>query len=183
VIQKLILLTIFIDDAGSGDLLFGVVIGAYNPNDDNFRYDVIDVKYFQAKLFQRKEYLNEATRIVFSLLSKMKVMDTQVIFICQGYIFDKAVNELRKRYGDDHVQKLRILGKPQEYVERAYLDELRNLGYTPLKERQKKRAKSFFHMMRWLKKNPEMLQYAKTGWPRLSKYHLFTAFFHNERRI
>lgn len=181
-ILKWVHLTIIIDDAGSGDLLFGVVIGAYNLDNDEFRYDVIDVKYFQLKLFQSKEYLNEVTRIVFSLLSRMNILNTEDIFICQGYLFEKAVNELRKQYGNNNVQTLKVIGKPQEYVELAYLDELRNLGYNPLQERQKKRAKSFFHMMRWLKKNPEMIKYAKTGWPRLSKYSLFRSILHKERR-
>jgi hypothetical protein len=99
VILKWIYLTIIIDDAGSGDLLFGVVIGAYNIDNDEFRYDVIDVKFFQSKLFQSKEYLDEATRIVFSLLSKMNILNMEDIFVCQGYIFEKAVNELRKEYG------------------------------------------------------------------------------------
>ena len=31
-------------------------------------------------------------------------------------------------------------------------------------------------MMRWLKDKPEMLKYAKTGWPRLKNYHLFEQF-------
>jgi hypothetical protein len=175
-------LTIIIDDAGSGDLLFGVVIGAYKIDTDEFRYDVIDVRYFQSKLFQRKEYLNEATRIVFSLLSKLNLKNTEDIFLCQGYIFENAVNELRKQYVDNNVQTLKVIGKPQEFVELAYLDELRNIGYTPLPERQEKRAKSFFHMVKWLKKNPNMIQYAKTGWPRLSNYPLFKALIHNERR-
>ena len=30
-------------------------------------------------------------------------------------------------------------------------------------------------MMDWLKKNPEMMKYAKTGWPRLQRYKLFKA--------
>jgi CxxC-x17-CxxC domain-containing protein len=42
-----------------------------------------------------------------------------------------------------------------------------------LVEREEKRAKNFFHMMRWLRDNPSMLIYAKTGWPRLSRYRMF----------
>jgi len=182
VILACIHLTIVIDDAGSGDLLFGVVIGAYNLDNDEFRYDVIDVKYFQLKLFQSKEYLNEATKIVFSLLNKMNILSTEDIFLCQGYLFEKAVDELRKKYVHSHIKTIKVIGKPQEYVELAYLDEIRNLGYNPLEERQDKRAKSFFHMMRWLRKNPEMIKYAKTGWPRLSKYSLFRSIIQKERR-
>jgi len=31
-------------------------------------------------------------------------------------------------------------------------------------------------MMNWLKKNPEKLIYAKTGWPRLQRYNLFRSY-------
>jgi CxxC-x17-CxxC domain-containing protein len=57
--------------------------------------------------------------------------------------------------------------------------QIRNLGYEPLEEREDKRAKSFFHMMRWLKENPDKLRYAKTGWPRLSRYRLFRSYHQN----
>jgi hypothetical protein len=40
-------LTIIVDDAGSGDLLFGVVLGAYREETDQFTYEILDVKYYQ----------------------------------------------------------------------------------------------------------------------------------------
>ena len=46
------------DDAGSGDLLFGVVIGAYRDDTQEFKYDVIDVKFFQ-QIFPKKNTLLE----------------------------------------------------------------------------------------------------------------------------
>ncbi len=98
------------------------------------------------------------------------------IHICQGCIFDVAAEELQKVYGENRVKRIRVIGETQRLVEIAYLDEIRNLGYEPLAEREEKRGKSFFHMMRWLKNNPEMLQYAKTGWPRLKNYQMFKQF-------
>jgi len=68
---------------------------------------------------------------------------------------------------------VKVTGEPQRLTETAYLDEIRNLGYEPIEEREDKRAKSFFHMLRWLQKNPDRLRYAKTGWPRLARYRLF----------
>jgi CxxC-x17-CxxC domain-containing protein len=166
-------MTITIDDAGSGDLLFGVVIGAYRDETKEFKYDLIDVKFFQPVLFGQKEYLLQSSRIVSQLVQGLKIMPEEEIQICQGYIFDEAVNDLRKAYGEDRIRRIRVVGEPQRLTEIAYLDEIRNLGYDPLEEREDRRAKSFFHMMRWLKDNPEMLRYAKTGWPRLSRYRLF----------
>jgi len=166
-------MTMTIDDAGIGDLLLGVVIGAFRNETQEFRYEILDVKYFRTQQFRRKEYLEQASRIVSRLLDKLKIKKDEPIHICKGYIFDKAVEDLAKTYGRDRICRVKVTGEPQRLTETAYLDELRNLGYEPLEERDKKRAKSFFHMMNWLKKNPDKLKYAKTGWPRLFRYRLF----------
>lgn len=165
-------MTLVIDDAGSGDLLFGVVIGIYREETDEFKYDLIDVKFYQDP-FCSKEYLQEASRVTSRLVEKLKVKPDEEIHVCQGCIFDVAVVDLQKVYGEDRVCRVKVTGEAQRLVEIAYLDEIRNLGYEPLAEREEKRAKSFFHMMRWLKAHPDMLRYAKTGWPRLKRYRLF----------
>jgi CxxC-x17-CxxC domain-containing protein len=165
--------TITVDDAGSGDLLFGVVIGAYRDETQEFCYDVIDVKFFQQGLFRKKEYLTQTAKIVCQLLNRLQLKPEEEINLCQGYIFDEAVEELRKAHGEERVHRIKVTGEPQRLVEIAYLDEIRNLGYEPLAERDEKRAKNFFHMMRWLKENPNMLEYAKTGWPKLARYRMF----------
>ncbi len=168
-------MTLIVDDAGSGDLLFGVIVGAYREETGEFKYDLIDVRFYQ-DIFREKEYLQESSRVVSKLVSKFNLKADEAVHICQGCIFDVAAEELRKVYGEDRVCRIKVTGEAQRLVEIAYLDEIRNLGYEPLAEREEKRGKSFFHMMRWLKDNPEMLRYAKTGWPRLKNYHLFKKF-------
>jgi hypothetical protein len=175
-------LTIIVDDAGMGDLLYGVVIAAYRSETREFRYEVIDVKYFRHPTFKTKQYLKEASTIVSHLLDKLKLQPDEPINICQGYIFDEAVKNLQKAYGETRIKRGQVLGEPQRLTETAYLDELRNLGYQPVQERDSKRAKSFFHMMNWLQKHPDKLIYAKTGWPRLNKYRLFNPRLHSHRR-
>jgi len=166
-------MAIIIDDAGMGDLLFGVVIAAFRDSTHEFKYGVIDVKYFQARFFSRKAYLNQCSKIVSKLLAEMKLKSDEEIHVCRGYIFDEAIEKLKQKYGEDRIRRIKVTGEAQDLAETAYLDELRNLGYEPLEERENKRAKSFFHMMDWLKKNPSMLKYAKTGWPRLQRYRFF----------
>jgi hypothetical protein len=166
-------MTIIMDDAGTGDLLFGVVISAFRDSTREFRYDVIDVKYFKPRAFSRKAYLKQCSKIVSKLLADMKPKSGEEIHICRGYIFDEAVEKLKRKYGEERIYRVKVVGETQDLTEIAYMDELRNLGYEPLEERENRRAKSFFHMMRWLKKNPHMLKYAKTGWPRLQRYKLF----------
>ena len=168
-------MTLIVDDAGSGDLLFGVVVGAYHEETGEFKYDLIDVRFYQ-EIFREKEYLQESSRVVSKLVSKFNLTPEEEIHICQGCIFDVAAEELQKVYGENRVKRIRVVGETQRLVEIAYLDEIRNLGYEPLAEREEKRGKSFFHMMRWLKDNPEMLRYAKTGWPRLKNYQMFKQF-------
>ncbi len=168
-------MTLIVDDAGSGDLLFGVVVGAYHEETGEFKYDLIDVRFYQ-DIFREKEYLQESSRVVSKLVAHFNLKPDEEIHICQGCIFDVAAEELQKIYGEDRVKRIRVIGETQRLVEIAYLDEIRNLGYEPMPEREEKRGKSFFHMMRWLKDNPEMLRYAKTGWPRLKNYHLFKQF-------
>jgi hypothetical protein len=109
-------------------------------------------------------------------LGKLELKRDERIQICRGYIFDEAANGLREIYGDNQIDRITVTGEPQRLTETAYLDEIRNLGYEPVKERDEKKAKSFFHMMNWLKKNPEKLIYAKTGWPRLQRYNLFRSY-------
>ncbi len=169
-------MTLVIDDAGSGDLLFGVVIAAYRNETQEFKYDLVNVEFFQSSRFNSKEYLPQCSRIVSRLVAGLKVMPGEEIHVCKGYIFDEAVDDLRKIYGDDRVHRIEVTGEPQRLAETAYLDEIRNLGYEPLAERDEKRAKSFFHMMHWLEQNPSMLRFAKTGWPRLKRYRLFRPF-------
>lgn len=166
-------LTVIIDDAGSGDLLFGVVIGAYRSESQDFKYDMIDVQYFQSPQFGRKEYLKQASETVSSLLDRLELKADEPVMLCKSYIFDIAARDLIAKYGVERIRRIKVTGEPQRLAEMAYLDEIRNLGYEPVKERDEKRAKSFFHMMRWLKVNSHMMKYAKTGWPRLYRYRLF----------
>lgn len=166
-------MTVIIDDAGYGDLLFGAVIGAYRPETDDFIYDVIDVKYFQRPLFARKKYLSEARRIALKLVDRLRLGDGERVEVCRGDILDRAAAALAGRLGEDRVARVKVEGEAQRLVELAYLNELRNLGYEPIGDRTKRWAKSFFHMLRWLNAHPEMLRWAKSGWPRLQRYRLF----------
>ena len=61
-------MTLIIDDAGMGDLLFGVVIAIFRDSTREFKYGIIDVKYFKGKYFKRKSYLTQCSKIVKKLL-------------------------------------------------------------------------------------------------------------------
>ena len=166
-------MTVIIDDAGYGDLLFGAVIGAYRPETGDFVYGVIDVEYFQRPLFSRKEYVSQARLIALELVDRLGLAEGEGVEICRGDILDEAAEALVERLEEDRVTRVKVEGEAQRLTELAYLNEVRNLGYEPLEDRTERWAKSFFHMLRWLKAHPEMLRWAKSGWPRLRRYRLF----------
>ncbi len=163
-------MTVQIDDAGVGDLLHGVVVGVHRKETGEFHYDMIPVSFFQSPSFGKKMYQKKATELALNLLYQMKLGEDEEIEICSSFLFDETRPHLAEKYGKTRVKTSVITGDAQNNVETAYLDEIRNLGYEPIPERDDKRARSFFHMLKWVKNNPERLRYAKTGWPRLRRY-------------
>jgi hypothetical protein len=166
-------LTILIDDAGSGDLLFGTVIGAYRPENDHFVYDLINVKHFQKPLYKERTYLDEARRIAFELIERLRLREKEMILVCSGDILNVAAEALIEKYGEEKVERGKIDGQAQEYTELAYTNELRNIGYNPIEERTEKWGKNFWDMYKWLKEDKHRLRFAKSAFPNLRKYPLF----------
>ena len=167
-------MTIEIDDAGTGDILFGAVIGAYRPEDDHFIYDVIEVRHFQIPLYKDKTHLEEAKRIAIKLVERLDLRENEKIIICTGDVLNVAVEALIEKYGEDVVERGKIEGRAQDLVELAFTDELRNIGFEPLKERTEKWGKNFWHMYKWINKRPKRrLKFAKSAFPNLKKYPLF----------
>lgn len=166
-------MTILIDDAGTGDILFGVIIGAYKPESDYFVYDVIDVKYFQEPVYGKKRHLNEARRLALSLISKFELGENEKIIICTGDILNEAAEALIEQYGEDRVERGKIENRAQDLVEKAFTDELHNIGYEALEKRTEKWGKNFWDMYNWLKKDKKRLKWAKSAFPNLRKYPLF----------
>jgi len=167
-------LTIEIDDAGTGDIIHGVVIGAYRPEDDHFLYDMINVRYFQKPVYGDKRHLNEARRIALRLVDRLRLRENEKIVICTGDVLNEAAEALTEEYGEDHVERGKIENRGQYLVELAYMNELRNIGYEPIEDRTERWGKNFWHMYNWLKKDPRgRLRWAKSGFPNLKKYPLF----------
>lgn len=166
-------MTILIDDAGSGDLLFGTVIGAYRPEDDLFIYDLINVKHFQMPLYAKKTHLIEAKRISLELVERLKLKEKEKIIICTGDILNVAAEALLEEYSEEVVERGKIEGRGQKLVELAYINELKNIGYETIEERTEKWGKNFWDMYNWLKADKRRLRFAKSAFPNLKKYPLF----------
>jgi hypothetical protein len=167
-------LTVLIDDAGTGDLLWGVVIGAYQPESETFIYDLVDISFFKEGVFQEKLYFQEAARIALSLVERFSLKSYEKIKVCQGDILNVAVERLKEKYGDDVVERVHVEGRAQELIEVAYTNELKNLGYESIPNRIGNWGKSFWHMYDWVKKDPKKrVKWVKTGFPNLRKFKIF----------
>jgi hypothetical protein len=166
-------LTILIDDAGSGDLLFGTVIGAYRPEDEHFIYDLINVEHFQMPLYREKTHLDEAKRIALELVERLELREKEKIIVCTGDILNVAAEALLEKYGEEIVERGKIEGQGQKFVEFAYINELRNIGYEAIDERTEKWGKNFWDMYNWIKEDRSRLIFAKSAFPNLKKYPLF----------
>ena len=63
---------IVIDDAGWGDLLLGVVVGALKPPDPRYMERRIPTSSFQPPNFKKKRYLDDAVKIAEEIIEVMQ---------------------------------------------------------------------------------------------------------------
>ncbi len=91
--------TVQVDDAGVGDLLFGAIIGAHRKETGEFHYDIIPVNYFQMPDFRKKLYLKKATEVTLRLLEEMKLGPEEEVEICRSFVFDETREELFRKFG------------------------------------------------------------------------------------
>ena len=166
-------MTILVDDAGTGDILWGIVIGAYRPESDEFVYDLVDVSFFKRGSYENRKYIEEVSRIVLKLVDKLNPTQGEQILVCQGDILNEAAKALVEKYGEALVRRARIEGRAQELVEGAYIDELKNVGYDPIPDRMNRWGKSFWHMYEWVREDKTRIRWVKTGYPNLKRYKLF----------
>src|SRR5437879_12700459 len=97
-------MTVQVDDAGVGDLLFGAIIGAHRKETGEFHYDIIPVNYFQSPYFRKKLYLKRATEVTLRLLQEMKLGAEEEVEICRSFVFDETREELLRKFGTKRVQ-------------------------------------------------------------------------------
>ena len=151
---------ILIDDAGWGDLILGVVIGALKLPDHKYMERRIPVAMFQPPNFEKKSYLDEAVRIADEIIDVMRPDEKTCFKVCSGYILSSIRRHLRNR--GFHVEKVRIEGELQERVEKGYVNWCIEVGVPPEKLRGKRR---FYALLEWVAERPELRErLVKTGW-------------------
>jgi len=132
---------ILIDDAGWGDLILGVVIGALKLPERRYMERRIPVSSFQPPSFENKQYLDDAVNI-------------------SGYVLSSIRKHLQDR--GFNVEKVEITGELQEMVERSYVRWCIEVG-VPAERLEDKRR--FSTLLEWVGEKPELREkLVKTGW-------------------
>jgi len=151
---------ILIDDAGWGDLILGVVIGAVRPPDRRYMERRIPVSSFQPPNFENKKYLDDAMKIADEIIEVMHP-DVETSFkVCSGYVLTSIRRHLQDR--GFKVEKVEITGELQEMVERSYVRWCIEVG-VPAERLEDNRR--FWTFLEWVAERPELREtLVKTGW-------------------
>jgi hypothetical protein len=159
------------DDAGWGCLIGGVLIGAYRPETEEFRYGEIPVSCFQDTGFARQEYLDAGANVVQRLFTDLAVSKSEPVEVCTGHVLGGIRDWLIHEKYDWRPAK--ITDSLQILIETALLQTLQGYGlkvdYETLTEKQ---GLLFWKCLRWLKGGnidatralPKREKLAKTGW-------------------
>ncbi|MCJ7423865.1 hypothetical protein MUP01_06305 [Candidatus Bathyarchaeota archaeon] len=151
---------ILIDDAGWGDLLLGVVVGALKPPNPMCMERRIPTSSFQPPNFENKKYLVDAVKIADEIVEVMQPNEETHFKVCSGYVLSSVHGHLRER--GFKVEKVEITGQLQEIVQRGYVKWCVEVG-VPEEILQDKRR--FWTLLEWVAERPDLREgLVKTGW-------------------
>jgi len=165
----------FIDDAGWGFPLLGVLFGVYDSQTEQVSIVELPVTFFQSPAFEQHSYLKESGRLIESLFQKLNITpaDTQ-IHICTGFV-NNGISDMLS--GSGFAVNRTAIGEPlQSRLEQAYAEYTqqttgRNFYYDPKELTKKEIIAHFFKVINWIKAN-NRFDIAKTGWNYFRKQHL-----------
>ena len=151
---------IVIDDAGWGDLLLGVVIGALKPPDPRYMERRIPTSSFQPPNFKNRKYLDDAVKIAEEIIEVMQP-DAQTHFkVSSGYVLSSVRRYLQNR--GFKVEKVDATGELQDMVQRGYVRWCVEAGVPAELLKSKRR---FWTLLEWVAEMPHLREgLVKTGW-------------------
>jgi hypothetical protein len=151
---------ILIDDAGWGDLVLGVVIGALKLPERRYMERRIPVSSFQSPNFEDKRYLDDAMKIAEEIVEVMRPDRETRFKVCSGYVLSSIRRYLQER--GFNVEELQITGDLQELVERSYVEWCKEVGVPTERLGDKRR---FWPFLEWVAERPWLREkLVKTGW-------------------
>jgi hypothetical protein len=151
---------ILIDDAGWGDFVLGVVIGALKLPDRRYMERRIPVSSFQPPNFENKQYLDDAVKIAQEIVKVMQPDSETRFKICSGYVLSGIRGYLRDQ--GFSVEEVEITGELQEMVEKSFVRWCEEVG-VPAERLEGKRR--FWALLEWVAEEPKNREnLVKTGW-------------------
>jgi len=169
---------ILIDDAGWGDLILGVVIGALQLPRGRYMRRRIPVSSFQSPNFGNKRYLDDAVKIAKEVVEVMQPDSETPFKVCTGYVLSSIRDYLRRQ--GFYVQEVKITGKLQEMVERSYIRWCIEVG-VPAERLEDRRR--FWVLLEWVAEKPELREkLVKTGWRSWKQKWRVKAFNKSQKR-
>jgi hypothetical protein len=151
---------ILIDDAGWGDLILGVIIGALKLPERRYMERRISISSFQSPNFENKQYLDDAVKIAEEIVEVMQPDRKTRFKICSGYVLSSIRRYLQDR--GFNVEEVEIAGHLQELVERSYGEWCKEVGVPTEKLGAKRR---FWTFLEWVAEKPKIREkLVKTGW-------------------
>jgi len=158
--QFLLRKEVLIDDAGWGDLILGVVIGALKLPDHKYMERRIPTSSFQPPNFQNRRYLDDAVKIAEEIVDVMRPDRETRFKVCSGYVLSSIRRHLRNQ--GFSVEEVEITGELQEMVERSYVRWCREVD-VPAERLEDERH--FWALLEWVAEKPEIREkLVKTGW-------------------
>jgi hypothetical protein len=162
-----------LDDAGTGSLVGGVLIGGLCLDSASPLIVLeVPVDLFQGQAYQDGEYRRAVAEAAVHVLDRLGAQAGDDVLVCQGWVLQPAVELLEAQGYRVSVGKV---GEPlQTLIEQALLEYLR--GITGLGEKDlwlnMPPGLHFWKLWAWLRGNksvgpvlPERAAQAKTGWP------------------
>ena len=151
---------ILIDDAGWGDFVLGVVIGALKLPDRRYMERRIPVSSFQPPNFENKQYLDDAVKIAQEIVKVMRPDSETRFKVCSGYVLSGIRGYLRDQ--GFNLEEVEITGELQEMVEKSFVRWCEEVG-VPTERLEGKRR--FWALLEWVAEEPKNREnLVKTGW-------------------
>ena len=138
-----------------------MVIGAIELPDHR-RARRIPVSSFQPPNFERKQYLDDAVKIVEEVVEVMKADEETRFKVCSGYVLSGVRRYLQDRRF--HVEEVEVMGELQVRVERGYVKWCEAVG-VPTDTLSGDGRKRFWALLNWVGEKPKTREIlVKTGW-------------------
>ncbi|MBS4539951.1 hypothetical protein GOQ27_15855 [Clostridium sp. D2Q-11] len=158
-----------IDDAGSGSLIGGTIIGAMRCDTKEYYYKIIPLELYNFENFKQKKYLDYVVDITVDLFNSLNVSKEEKILVCRGYMFDN----LRKWLKDNNYNftSTKIYDPLQNIIEKSFEDYTLSLGFPKEIISYTKYPFHFHRILKWVYSDyDKRKKLCKVGWKSWQKY-------------